>query len=348
MHAGPWSSPLYRPRCHWPHGIRGRPPKKRVGNDWLIVVVVPYAKAWEKGNFLFRLFSEFLKGEKHEILNSDGLNPLIMNLEASRYIFTTLAIFENRWFAWRKSPLMSHPSHPNISHLNTNSLNPKKKNPCCCAWKIKSPGQMCLNGSFLEFHSATRPSCHPPSSWTAWMSMDIMDGCHGQAATRFWKGTAKLIFFGKGSSQQTSCVFWGNGNIFVTTKSQEPTTVKNMDFFLGEADFGQTPQLLSVLYASPKKRQKQALIFVSFCIPYHKINPKKRFPALGSTSRKSSFFTNPFQQNKDMLSNAEKFAPFVSPLSIPICKVKKKTCPKESLQKSFLKKSLLKTINMWV
>lgn len=217
--AGPWSSPLYRPRCHWPHGI---PLKTKQKNGWQWLTYSRSAtlyKSLRKGNFLFQsFFFRIPEGRKAWYFEQ---RRTLWIWRRPRKIFTTpIAIIGNRWFAWRrrrKSPpdVSPHPipTSPISTPIHCSSQVPK--NPGCCAWKIKSPGQMCLNGSFLEFHSATRPSCHPPSSWTAWMSMDIMDGCHGQAATKFLEGNCQAVFWRVVPNKLYSCVFWGNGNIFV-------------------------------------------------------------------------------------------------------------------------------------
>lgn len=50
-------------------------PKKKNGRQWLTYSrSATLYKSLRKGNFLFQsFFSEFLKGEKHDILSSDGL-----------------------------------------------------------------------------------------------------------------------------------------------------------------------------------------------------------------------------------------------------------------------------------
>lgn len=195
--AGPWSSPLYRPRCHWPHGIPWKTQKKPVGNDWLIVVVLPYTKAWEKRElFVSVFFFRIPEGRKTWYFEQ---RRTLWIWRRPRKIFTTpIAIIGNRWFAWRrrrKSPPDVSPHPIPTSPISTPIHWIPRKKPLLLCLKDKVARTNVFEWIIFGIpfcHQAILSSTKLMDSKCPWMSwMDVM----GKQQPVFWKGTANLFFF---------------------------------------------------------------------------------------------------------------------------------------------------------
>ena len=176
---------------------RGRP-KKTNGRQWLTYSrsATLYKSLRKGGTFCFSLFSEFLKGEKHEIFNSDGLNPLIMNLEASRYIFTTPKPSSKT----ADLPEENHPwclTHPIPTSPISTPIHwiPSPKNPWLLCLKDKV-----ARTNVFEWIIFGIPFCHQAilSSTKLVDSLDV-HGCHGwmswASSNPFLEGNCQAVFF---------------------------------------------------------------------------------------------------------------------------------------------------------
>ena len=153
--------------------------------------------------------------------------------------------------------------------------------------------------------------------WISWM--DVM----GKQQPVFGRELPSWFFLERVLPNKLAVSFGGTAIFLSQQKAKNQQPSKTWTFF-GRGWLWSNPTTTKCTLRISKETTETGPHFCVFLHPLPQNNPKKRFPALGSTSRKSSFFTNPFQQNKDMLSNAEKFAPLFRHYPSQFVKSKKK------------------------